>query len=136
MSVQAVGREQFLVGAGLDDPTVLDAEDAVGVEVGPGGVGDPPAVPRCEDCGGQIGSTIAHQLLDHPAIVAFLDAHDVPIEERPFWGFEFCIGDENAELVSKEPFRVVVSLECESDELRLTVDESADVVEYALIERG
>lgn len=95
-----------------------------------------PAVTRCTDCGGQIGSTIALQLLDHPAIMAFLEARDVPVEERPFWEFDFCIGDENAELLSEDPFRVAVSIDRDGDELRLTVDESADVVKYALIERN
>jgi hypothetical protein len=66
--------------------------------------------------------------------VAFLDAHDVPIEERPFWEYEFCIDDTAARIAETDPLRLVVPIRRDDETLRITVDERANVVETARVE--
>jgi len=101
------------------------------IEVDPDWHLDLPAVSDCADCGTSIGTTIGLRLLSDPAVVAFLWDHGDTVDGRPFWEFPFCIDDADAEVVSEEPFRVVVPIERGGEVLRVTVDRSAQVVETA-----
>jgi len=103
------------------------------VEVDPDWHLDLPAVSDCADCGTSIGTTIGLRLLADPAVVAFLWDHGDAVDGRPFWEFPFCIDDADAEIVSEEPFRVVVPIERGGEVLRVTVDRSAQVVETARV---
>ncbi|SNZ12748.1 hypothetical protein SAMN06269185_1903 [Natronoarchaeum philippinense] len=103
------------------------------VETDPDWYLDLPAVSECADCGVSIGTTIGLRLLADPAVVAFLWDHGDAVDGRPFWEFEFCIDDADAEVVSEEPFRVVVPIERGSEVLRVTVGETARVVETARV---
>jgi DNA-binding transcriptional ArsR family regulator len=105
------------------------------VEVDPDWHLDLPAVSDCADCGVSIGTTIGLRLLADPDVVSFLGDHGDAVDDRPFWQFDFCIDDADAEIVSEEPFRVVVPIERGEEELRVTVDESASVIETARVTR-
>ncbi|MFC6729879.1 transcriptional regulator [Natronoarchaeum mannanilyticum] len=103
------------------------------VEVDPDWHLDLPAVSDCADCGVSIGTTIGLRLLADPAVVAFLWDHGDAVDGRPFWEFPFCLDDADAEVVSQEPFRVVVPIERGGEVLQVTVDEAAQVVETARV---
>lgn len=72
--------------------------------------------------------------VDHPAVISFYDEHDVD----PRWDVdntERCIRmmkrfwDMEHTLVSTDPVRIRVTIPCEGDELRLTLDEDWDVID-------
>lgn len=88
-----------------------------------------PAVSECRDCGSEIATAVGLRLLVDPTVVAFLHEHGVGVDDRPFWEFDFCIDDSEVSVASERPFRVTVPIEQGEETLRVTVDESGDIVE-------
>jgi len=87
-----------------------------------------PAMSHCRDCEVTIGTAIGLRLLADPAVVSFLDDHDIRVDDVPFWELEFCIDDADAWIEREDPLRIVVPIERDAETLRVTVDEHARVV--------
>lgn len=73
-------------------------------------------------------------VVDHPAVIAFYDEHDVDTR----WDVndpEECIHklqllwEMEHTLTSTDPVRISVSVRCEGDELQLTLDEDLDIIQ-------
>lgn len=78
-------------------------------------------------------------VVDHPAVIAFYDEHDVD----PRWDVDDsdrCIRmmerlwEMEHTLVSIDPVRIHVTIPCESDKLQLTLDEEWDVIDVQEVE--
>lgn len=83
----------------------------------------------CDRCGLRFETSIGFAVVRHPAVVAFYHDHGIDLRTRPPWTLDFCDATEPVTLVSDDPFRVRVEIRLDGDELRLTLDEEATVVE-------
>lgn len=84
---------------------------------------------QCERCDvWDLGSPGRH-LLDRPAVVAFHRDHGVDLPEVPFWELDWVVTNERTTVVSERPFRVQVTIPLDDEELRVTLDETFEVVE-------
>ncbi|MFB6268124.1 MAG: ArsR family transcriptional regulator [Halodesulfurarchaeum sp.] len=82
----------------------------------------------CRACGTEIRSIVGAALLDHPAVISFLYEHGIDLRETFFWDLDWLF-EEHATVIEEDPLRVAVRIEMDDDELRLTVDEEATVLE-------
>jgi DNA-binding transcriptional ArsR family regulator len=94
-----------------------------------------PAMSHCQNCQIDIGTTIGVRLLTDPAVVAFLHDHGEYVDDRPFWEFDFCLDDSEAWLASEGPLSVVVPITLGEETLRVTVDETVEVLETERVSR-
>ena len=81
---------------------------------------------ECHQCEAHAWMTVGQRLLDHPAVVSFHYRHDIDIT-RPLWEFPFAVTDRCTTLHDTEPLRVALSLRRGHTELRIELDETADV---------
>lgn len=65
----------------------------------------------------------------HPAVVSLYHDHGVDVREEPFLDLGFVRSSDSAAVVSTDPTRVGVDVELAGDELELTLDGTADVVD-------
>jgi hypothetical protein len=83
----------------------------------------------CQQCRHDLCSAIGLGLLDHSAVAGFYDDHGVALSETPYWRFQWCVDDTEAELVEDEPMRVRIDITHGGETLRVLVDEDVRVVE-------
>jgi DNA-binding transcriptional ArsR family regulator len=84
---------------------------------------------NCRRCKAQIFSTIGMHLLSHPAVVSFYDDHGIDLRREPLWDIDFAASSGNTSLRSRDPPRVVITVEAGDDRLGLVLDETASVIE-------
>jgi len=81
----------------------------------------------CERCGEEMFANVEASVIRHPAVVAFCYERGVDVTDTPLWELDWAV-QPNATLVSTDPLRVDVPIECAGDRLVLTLDEQAAVI--------
>lgn len=81
----------------------------------------------CERCGMRLLHFPGGAVLRHPAVVSLFYDHGIDVRNREIWELDFVTGDPTA--VSEDPLRLRIDVAVEDDELSLTLDETASVVE-------
>ncbi|EMA28031.1 winged helix-turn-helix domain-containing protein [Haloarcula japonica] len=85
----------------------------------------------CQRCGYDLQSSVGVNLLDNAEVLVFHSERGIDLSTEPFWHFEWCVSDEHTEIVSEDPLRLRVTIQCEGDELHVVLDETLSVVETA-----
>ncbi|TKX74913.1 ArsR family transcriptional regulator [Halorubrum sp. GN11_10-6_MGM] len=83
----------------------------------------------CGRCSYDLRSTVGLLLLDDADVLRFHADRGVDLSSVPFWTFDWCVSDAATTVVSEEPLRVRLTVDCAGDEIRAVVDESGTVVE-------
>jgi hypothetical protein len=82
---------------------------------------------RCDGCEARLASSLGSYLFDHPGVVAFLWDHGAPLDDRPYWKFDF-VRDPQVELLDDDPLRYRQRIEREGERLEVDVGPGAEVV--------
>lgn len=82
----------------------------------------------CTRCDESIFADAGTAFLDHPAVVSFFYDHGLDVRDESMWRFSSLDG-ETCRIFQRDPLRATVTYTADGDELTLTVDESATVVE-------
>lgn len=85
----------------------------------------------CQRCGYNLQSSVGVSLLDNAEVIMFHSEHGIDLSTEPFWHFEWCVSDNHTTVISEEPLRLHISIQCEGDELQVVLDDSLSVVETA-----
>jgi DNA-binding transcriptional ArsR family regulator len=80
-------------------------------------------VHECERCNNHLVSSVGLTLLDDAEIVSFYRDHGIDLNTVPFWTLEWCISDHYTEVLSRDPWRLRVTVPLGGEELRVTVDD-------------
>jgi hypothetical protein len=69
----------------------------------------------------------------HPAVVALYQNHGLDIRKQPPWTLDLMMGRDPVTVTATDPLRVRVDVQLDTDELRLTLNAEASVIdiEYA-----
>jgi len=82
----------------------------------------------CKRCGFQHGFPVGVAAISHPTVVACYDAAGIDLRRTPFWTLEWChVGAET--VVSEDPLRLSVEATVSDEQLSITLDRDATVVE-------
>lgn len=84
-------------------------------------------VATCDGCGRVLAAPIGMYLLSHPAVIGFYHDHGINVPETPLWEIELTVAEPT--VVSEDPTRLSLSVECEDEQLRLLVSERAELIE-------
>jgi DNA-directed RNA polymerase subunit RPC12/RpoP len=76
----------------------------------------------CQQCRHELCSAVGLGLLDHSAVAGFYDDHGVAVSETPYWRFDWCVDDHQAEVVAEDPTRVRIDIAHDDETLRVTLD--------------
>ncbi|WP_255193515.1 winged helix-turn-helix domain-containing protein [Natronobeatus ordinarius] len=87
---------------------------------------------ECQQCGHTLCSTASLRLLDHSETVSFHRERGVHLDERPYWTLPWCVSDEYARVLERDPYVLDVRIPLAGDELRVTLDDDLDVLETAV----
>ena len=83
---------------------------------------------ECRQCGVRSSLNVGAVLMDHPAIISLL--HDVGIDLRETYVWEVpSLLDPEAAVTSEEPLRLDLTVSIAGEAVRVTVDETASVLE-------
>ncbi|WP_323676694.1 hypothetical protein [Halorubellus sp. PRR65] len=82
----------------------------------------------CRDCGMTFWTAASITIVHHPAVVSFYHDHGVNVHDCGYLELAFVDGT-NGIIESRDPVRVRIDVELESDVLRVWVDDSAEVVD-------
>lgn len=82
----------------------------------------------CRHCSAWVTRSPGDAVTDHPAVVALYSDHGIDIRTCPRWELPWTIDPSVLDVVSEDPFRVRLVVECEGEERVLTLDEALDVV--------
>ncbi|WP_439027634.1 DUF7351 domain-containing protein [Haloarchaeobius sp. DT45] len=82
----------------------------------------------CQQCGHSLCSAFGLLLLDQSDAVTFHRDHGIDLNDTPYWDLPWCVSDHSNEVVSEDPWEVVVSVTLDDETLRVTFDESLDAV--------
>ncbi|AHG00791.1 hypothetical protein HALLA_07880 [Halostagnicola larsenii XH-48] len=116
--------EQILEGICPYCHTTVERE----LTIGPDGPWEYSFSAKCPECGPLGGSHVGTVLLRHPAVVSFYWDHDIDLRNRRFWEFSF-IDDEAVTVLDAEPLELQIVLELDGDQLAVTIDDDAHVVD-------
>ena len=90
----------------------------------------------CTVCKRKSSRPVELTVVEHPAVIAFYDDHGIDIRrdiddiEGFIRGSELLWAMEHT-IVSTDPVRIRVTIPCEGEELRLTLDETRDVIDVS-----
>lgn len=84
---------------------------------------------ECSQCGHTLCSAVGLRLLDHSEVVGFHRERGVSLDDRPYWTLPWCVSDEHTTVADRDPLRLAVRIPLAGDELRVTLDESLNVLE-------
>lgn len=90
---------------------------------------------ECRRCRHHVATSVGLVLLDDADVVSFYRDHDVDLNEVPFWTLEWIVTDRHTEVLEEDRSRVRVTVPLEGEQLRLTLDDSLDVVESEHLDR-
>ena len=82
----------------------------------------------CQECGSDIGMSIAALVMDHPAVVSFLYEDDIDLRDTHIWELDWLF-EADATVVNEDPLDIEISIEREGDRLELRLDDELAVVE-------
>jgi hypothetical protein len=80
----------------------------------------------CERCGMILSHFVGACVVRHPAVVSLLYDHGIDVRERAAWELPFATAEPV--VVSEDPLRLRVEVECGGDRVSLTLDDAASVV--------
>lgn len=83
----------------------------------------------CERCMERATSTVGAYLIYNPLVISFYYDHGIDFYEEG-WDTRVWISDQSTTVLSKEPYRISVSIPVESEILEVIVDEDLRVVEH------
>jgi len=89
------------------------------------------ATSRCGDCETVYSSPVGLRLLADPDIVSFLATHGESVDDRRFWEFNFVLDQDAISVVSESPPRYRLTITRPREQLEVTLDETAHVVDTA-----
>lgn len=81
----------------------------------------------CKRCGGRVSSSIGMAVACHPLVIEFFQERGQDLLRTPAWQCDFCQIPVST-VVSEDPLRVHLDVECAGEVLRLTLDERAHIV--------
>lgn len=85
----------------------------------------------CPECGCRLRCPVTLAVLEYPGVVSFFHDHGLDVQERPIWN----VGPEWGEqLLSEEPFCVLVTCRLEGEVLEAYVSRDLSVVETRRVE--
>ncbi|SHH52363.1 winged helix-turn-helix domain-containing protein [Halobaculum gomorrense] len=82
----------------------------------------------CGRCDNRLTSAVGVNLLDTAPVLTFFAERGVDLTTEPFWTHPWTVSDVHTTVVSEEPLRVRLDLPCDGDEIRVTVDETLEVL--------
>lgn len=82
---------------------------------------------ECQRCGNPTVSSVGLALLDDAEIVSFYRDHGIDLNTVRFWTLEWCVSDHYTEVLSRDPWRLRVTIPLGDEELRVTVDDALAV---------
>lgn len=85
----------------------------------------------CPNCEYEARVPIFAHVLNHPAVMALYYAQGVNLNELPYWEWRDLAKEFSVETESGIPWRVVVTVRYEGEELELTLDDSFDVTDVS-----
>jgi len=83
---------------------------------------------ECHQCGNQVGCSVGECAICHPKAAVFFYNQGIDIRMMPFWELPFCRWGAET-IVTEDPLRVRIDIAHDGDELSLTFDREASVVE-------
>jgi hypothetical protein len=83
---------------------------------------------RCTQCDAHVGAAVGMGLLYEGRVVAFYADHGVDVEGVPYWELPWTVSDRHTTIEREDPWRVVVALPLDDEELRVTLDGDLSVV--------
>jgi hypothetical protein len=83
----------------------------------------------CQRCDATVRTSAGLALLDHADVVSFYRDHGVDLNARAFWTLPWVVGDRHTTVRSRDPWRVELAIHQDDEVLRVTLDESLQVVE-------
>lgn len=82
---------------------------------------------HCSQCRHHLCSTAGLRLLEHSEVVSFYRDHGLDLGEIPYWQLPWCISDEYVEVRSEDPWRLLVRIPLEDEELHVGFDDQLTV---------
>lgn len=79
---------------------------------------------QCERCDVWDFGSAGEHILDHPAVVGFHRDHGVDPNTVPYWELDWVVTNERTTVVAEDPLRVQVTVPLDTEELRVTLDET------------
>ncbi|MFC6730979.1 helix-turn-helix transcriptional regulator [Haladaptatus sp. DYSN1] len=83
---------------------------------------------RCVQCDASAIAAVGMTLLDQPDVVSFYRDHGIDLRTIPYWELPWCVGDEHTTVIQDDPWMARVDISLEAEELRVTLDDTFDVV--------
>jgi hypothetical protein len=83
----------------------------------------------CGRCDNRLTSAVGVNLLDTAPVLTFFSDRGVDLTTEPFWTHPWTVSDVHTTVVSEEPLRVRLDLPCDGDVIRVTVDETLQVLD-------
>lgn len=137
--VDTYTRTQFLAGSHKVCPVCIDSLDMQFVPAEEVTIqGETPdnltvfAHASCDHCGHQQYMHLGSALLHRPSVLTFLYDRGIDVMSQPIWELAFAVTDEHVDVRSTDPWRVVLSIEQEGDELELVVDDDLEIVDQTI----
>ncbi|MFD1515623.1 ROK family transcriptional regulator [Halomarina rubra] len=82
----------------------------------------------CQQCDHTLCSTVGLSLLDKSPVVAFYADHGVELSGRPYWSLSWCVRDAHTEVLSRDPWRLAVTIDHAGEQLRVELDGSLRIL--------
>lgn len=86
-------------------------------------------VHTCQRCTADMYTTVGETFQSHPVVVSFLYDRGIDIFRTPSWDLEFLWNDEYITVESAEPWHVRLTIPAGEEELTLTIDGNAKVLD-------
>ncbi|QZX99776.1 winged helix-turn-helix domain-containing protein [Halobaculum rubrum] len=83
----------------------------------------------CGRCDNRLTSAVGVNLLDTAPVLTFFAERGVDLTTEPFWTHPWTVSDGHTRVVSEDPLRVRLDLPCDGDVIRVTVDETLEVLD-------
>ncbi|WP_233740967.1 winged helix-turn-helix domain-containing protein [Halobaculum saliterrae] len=83
----------------------------------------------CGRCDNRLTSAVGVNLLDTASVLTFFSERGVDLTTEPFWTHPWTVSDVHTTVVSEDPLRVRLDLPCDGDVIRVTVDETLEVLD-------
>jgi len=90
----------------------------------------------CGRCDNRLTSAVGVNLLDTASVLTFFSERGVDLTTEPFWTHPWTVSDVHTTVVSEDPLRVRLDLPCDGDVIRVTVDETLEVLATETAETG
>jgi len=83
----------------------------------------------CRRCDNRLTSAVGVNLLDTAAVLTFCSERGVDLTTEPFWTRAWTVSDEHTTVASTDPLRIRLDVPCDGDVLRVTVDETLELLD-------